>query len=41
MICSGLNVQVFRWYGDTWIQTSYSDDLTLQQQAVLAGNLIV
>jgi hypothetical protein len=37
----GLNAQIFRWYGDTWLQTSYSDDLTLHQQAVLAGNIIM
>lgn len=34
----GLNVQIFRLYYDTWIQTSYSDDLTLQQQSLLTKN---
>lgn len=32
----GLNVQIFRSYKDGWIQTSYSDDLTLHQQNELA-----
>lgn len=34
----GLNGQVFRWdpYCNSWVQTSCSDDLTLQQQSELA-----
>jgi len=33
----GLNAQVFRMYKTGWIQTSYSDDLTLKQQSEIAG----
>lgn len=32
----GLHVQVFRRHKDQWIQTSYSDELTLKQQTELA-----
>jgi len=32
----GLNAQVFRWFYDSWIETSYSDVLTLQQQSELS-----
>lgn len=33
----GLNVQIFRLHKTGWIQTSYSDDLTLKQQSEIAG----
>jgi hypothetical protein len=32
----GLNVQIFRMYGNQWIPTTYSDELTLGQQTELA-----
>lgn len=35
----GLNVQIFRQHYDSWIQTSYSDDLTLQQQSQLTNKI--
>lgn len=32
----GLNVQILRRHGHEWIPTSYSDELSLQQQSELA-----
>jgi hypothetical protein len=32
----GLNVQIFRLHKEQWIQTTYSDTLTLKQQSQLA-----
>lgn len=32
----GLNAQIFRMHKTGWIQTSYSDDLTLKQQSEIA-----
>lgn len=32
----GLNVQIFRMHKNGWMQTSYSDDLTLKQQSEIA-----
>lgn len=32
----GLQVQIYRWYKNEWIPTSYSDELTLKQQCELA-----
>jgi len=32
----GLNAQIFRSHKTGWIQTSYSDDLTLKQQSEIA-----
>ncbi|MFN0175583.1 MAG: hypothetical protein ACKVU0_13110 [Saprospiraceae bacterium] len=34
----GLHVQVFRKSGRTWLETSVTDDLTLEQQQVKAAN---
>ncbi len=33
----GLHVQVFRQSGDVWLETSVSDDLTLEQQQAKAS----
>lgn len=32
----GLNAQIFRWDRNSWIQTSLSDEFTLQQQSQFA-----
>jgi hypothetical protein len=37
----GLNVQIFRMYGNQWIPATYSDELTLGQQTELARSSTV